>query len=89
MVLVDDGLATGATMRAAVAAVCARNPAHVVVAVPTGSAETCDALRREADDVVCLIAPEPFLAVGFWYEDFAQVGDDRVRDLLQQASRTT
>ena len=82
VVLVDDGLATGATMRAAVAAARLHGPAAVVVAVPVGAADSCAALRREADDVVCLHVPEPFHAVGAHYDDFGQTGDDEVRRLL-------
>jgi predicted phosphoribosyltransferase len=85
VILVDDGLATGATMRAAVAALREQEPERIVVAVPTGSADTCAELGRAADEVVCLLAPEPFVAVGFWYEDFRQVADERVRALLDQA----
>jgi predicted phosphoribosyltransferase len=70
VILVDDGLATGATMRAAVTALLQWQPARVVVAVPTASPETCEELRSEADDVVCAITPEPFLTVGHWYEGF-------------------
>ena len=84
-ILVDDGLATGATMRAAVSAVRQQAPALIVVAVPTGSGETCRDLRDDADEVVCLITPDPFLAVGFWYDDFGQVSDDEVRALLDRA----
>jgi predicted phosphoribosyltransferase len=86
-IVVDDGLATGATMRAAVAAVRQREPERVVVAVPTGSPDACRDLAREADDVLCLVAPDPFLAVGFWYSDFAQTSDDEVRDVLERAER--
>ena len=82
VILVDDGLATGATMRAAIAAVRQRQPARIVVAVPTASPDTCEALKAEADDVVCAMTPEPFLAVGHWYEDFTQTTDDEVRELL-------
>jgi predicted phosphoribosyltransferase len=82
VVLVDDGLATGATMRAAIAAVRQQQPARIVVAVPTASPDTCEALKAEADDVVCAMTPEPFLAVGHWYEDFTQTTDDEVRELL-------
>jgi putative phosphoribosyl transferase len=88
VVLVDDGLATGTTMRAAVAALRALGPERIVVAVPTGSPETCADLRESADDVVCLITPEPFLAVGFWYDDFGQMSDDEVRALLDTAATT-
>ena len=87
VILVDDGLATGATMRAAVAALRQQHPARLVVAVPTAAPETCDELRAEADDVVCAITPEPFYSVGLWYEDFAQTTDDEVRELLAQAAR--
>jgi predicted phosphoribosyltransferase len=82
IILVDDGLATGATMRAAIAAVRQPQPARIVVAVPTASPDTCEALKAEADDVVCAMTPEPFLAVGHWYEDFTQTTDDEVRELL-------
>jgi putative phosphoribosyl transferase len=86
VVLVDDGLATGATMRAAVAAVRKLGPARVVVAVPVGAAETCREFAADADEVVCATEPEPFLAVGYWYEDFSQTTDDEVRDLLARAA---
>jgi predicted phosphoribosyltransferase len=82
VILVDDGLATGATMRAAIAAVRQQQPARIVVAVPTASPDTCEALKAEADDVVCAMTPEPFLAVGHWYEDFTQTTDDEARELL-------
>ena len=82
VILVDDGLATGSTMRAAVMAVRRLRPARVVVAVPVGAKETCQALGRVADDVVCLMTPEPFRAVGLWYSDFSETTDDEVRQLL-------
>lgn len=82
VILVDDGLATGATMRAAVRALRHQHPERIVVAVPTASPDTCEALKAEADDVVCVTTPEPFLAVGYWYDDFAQTTDREVRDLL-------
>lgn len=85
VILVDDGLATGATMIAAARSVRARKPARLVVAVPVGSAEACAALRREADDVVCLATPDPFWAVGLYYEDFGQTQDDEVERLLAEA----
>jgi putative phosphoribosyl transferase len=85
VILVDDGLATGATMRAAVAALRVQQPARIVVAVPTGAPETCDALRDDADEVICAMTPEPFYAVGLWYEDFTQTTDDEVHDLLRRA----
>lgn len=81
-ILVDDGLATGSTMRAAVLAVRRLNPARVVVAVPVGARETCQALGRLADDLVCLMMPEPFRAVGLWYYDFSETTDEEVRQLL-------
>jgi predicted phosphoribosyltransferase len=82
VVVVDDGLATGSTMRAAVGALRAMGAAEVVVAVPVGSAQAVDALRDEADAVVCLEVPDPFVAVGAWYERFEAVDDDEVRRLL-------
>ena len=82
VVLVDDGLATGSTMRAAVLAVRRLGPARVIVAVPVGAAETCQALRAVADEVVCPVTPYPFSAVGLWYVDFSQTGDDEVRHLI-------
>ena len=85
VILVDDGLATGSTMRAAVQAVRAQSPAAIVVAVPVGAIETCDALRAIADAVVCIATPEPFRAVGLWYEDFSQTTDDEVHALLDRA----
>jgi predicted phosphoribosyltransferase len=82
VILVDDGLATGATMRAAVAALRQQHPARIVVAVPTASPDTCESLKAEADDVICAMTPEPFFAVGHWYEDFTQTTDNEVRELL-------
>src|SRR5260370_1370090 len=70
VIVVDDGLATGSTMRAAVAALRRQRPARIVVAVPVGSGETCAELQEQADEVVCVRTPEPFYAVGIWYEDF-------------------
>jgi len=87
VILVDDGLATGATMQAAIKALQQQQPSRIVVAVPTASPETCEALRAEVDDVVCATTPEPFYAVGFWYEDFSQTTDDEVRDLLAQSAQ--
>ena len=86
VILVDDGLATGATMQAAVKALRQQHPARIVVAVPTAAAETCDQLRAEADDVICAITPEPFRAVGFWYQDFSQTTDEEVRELLARSA---
>lgn len=82
VILVDDGLATGSTMRAAVMAVRRQQPARIVVAVPVGARETCAGLAREADDVVCLRTPDPFVAVGLWYRDFTPTSDSEVRALL-------
>jgi putative phosphoribosyl transferase len=87
VILVDDGLATGSTMRAAVRAVRHLQPAKVVVAVPVGAPSTCQALEQEADEVVCLQTPEPFSAVGLWYRRFDQTPDEEVRELLAAARR--
>jgi predicted phosphoribosyltransferase len=87
-ILVDDGLATGSTMRAAVAALREERAARVVVAVPIAPPETCDAFRDLVDDIVCARTPEPFYAVGLWYEDFSQTTDDEVRALLARVSST-
>jgi len=85
VILVDDGLATGATMRASVRALEQEGPEHVVVAVPVAAPETCDAFRDQVDDVVCAVTPEPFYAVGLWYADFAQTTDEEVHALLERA----
>lgn len=85
VILVDDGLATGATMQAAVAAVKTRAPALVVVAVPVASGSACDALEAIVDRVVCVATPEPFFGVGMWYEDFSQTTDEEVLTLLADA----
>jgi putative phosphoribosyl transferase len=82
VLIVDDGLATGASMRAAVEAVRAQHPRAIIVAVPVGAADSCDALRATADDVVCALTPEPFDAVGLWYDDFRQTTDEEVHELL-------
>jgi predicted phosphoribosyltransferase len=87
VILVDDGLATGSTMRAAVAALRRGGPARIVVAVPIAAPSICDELRAEVDEVVCARTPEPFYAVGLWYDDFSETTDDEVRDLLAQAAR--
>jgi predicted phosphoribosyltransferase len=84
IILVDDGLATGSTMRAAVRALRTKQPAKIVVAVPIAAPETCDALAREVDEMVCAVTPEPFYAVGLWYDDFDQTSDDDVRALLAE-----
>lgn len=85
-ILVDDGLATGSTMRAAVLALKKQSPDRIIVAVPVGAAETCEQFQGLVDDVLCLYTPEPFLAVGRWYDDFAQLTDEDVRDLLERAA---
>jgi len=87
VILIDDGLATGSTMRAAVQAVRLHGPARVVVAVPVGAPQTCDELSAIADEVVCARRPEPFAAVGQWYVDFDQTTDDEVRRLLRDHAR--
>lgn len=86
-ILVDDGLATGASMRAAVKALRNMKPARIVVAVPTAAPETCRAFEAEVDEVICAITPEPFWAVGAWYEDFTQTTDEEVRDLIDRAGK--
>lgn len=86
-ILVDDGLATGQTMRAGVAALRREGASAVVVAVPVAASETCEAFRELADDVVCIMTPDPFMAVGLWYEDFSQTSDAEVERLLASAAR--
>lgn len=88
VILVDDGLATGSTMRAAVLAVRRMNPAKVVVAVPVGAPESCGSLRGVADEVVCALSPPNFSAVGLWYGNFAQTTDEEVRHLLDVKDAT-
>jgi putative phosphoribosyl transferase len=87
VIVVDDGLATGSTMRAAVTSIRQQHPAYLVVAVPVGAEETCRQLRSEADEVVCAATPYPFRAVGLWYESFPQASDDEVHELLDEARR--
>ena len=87
VILVDDGLATGATMRVAVLALRYEAPARIVVAVPVAAAETCDDFREIVDDIVCAETPWPFYAVGVWYEDFTQTTDDEVHELLNAIAR--
>jgi len=84
-ILVDDGLATGSTMKAAVQALRRRAPARIVVAVPVGAPSTCDEFAALVDDVVCAITPELLDGVGYWYADFSQTGDAEVVDLLRVA----
>jgi putative phosphoribosyl transferase len=83
VILVDDGLATGSTMRAAIAALRQARPKRIVVAVPIAAAPTCRELGEEVDEIVCLHTPEPFYSVGFWYEDFSQTGDEEIREMLE------
>src|SRR3954451_20020434 len=85
VILIDDGLATGASMRAAVAALRQGQPARVVVAVPIAAPSTCEEFQDEVDEVVCARTPDPFYAVGLWYEDFSQTTDEEVRELLRRA----
>ena len=85
VILVDDGLATGATMRSAIKAIRQQQPARIVVAVPVAPGDTIETLRHEADEVVCLATPEPFLAIGRFYQDFPQTSDEEVKDLLARA----
>ena len=87
VILVDDGLATGATMRAAVEGLRLRGPAEIVVAVPVASPETCEAFRSLVDDIICLMKPRRLHAVGLWYRDFSQTSDSEVRELLDAAER--
>jgi putative phosphoribosyl transferase len=85
-ILVDDGLATGSSMRAAVKALRRLDPARIVVAVPVGARETCEEFDMEADEVICALEPDPFHAVGVWYEDFSQTSDEEVRELLERSA---
>ena len=87
VIVVDDGLATGATMRAALQAIRQQQPACLVAAVPVGAQDRCQALREEADEVVCAAMPQPFRAVGLSYEEFPQSSDNEVRSLLEEARR--
>jgi putative phosphoribosyl transferase len=87
VILIDDGLATGASMRAAIVGVRAQAPAQIVVAVPTAALETCKALEPEVDQMICASTPEPFYGVSRWYEDFSQTTDEEVRLLLEKANR--
>jgi predicted phosphoribosyltransferase len=86
VILVDDGLATGSTMQAAVKALRQQQPGRIVVAVPTASPEACDALKLEADEVICAVTPQPFYAVGLWYQDFTQTTDEEVREFLARSA---
>ena len=88
VILVDDGLATGSTMRAAAAALRQQNPARIVVAVPVSAPQTCDEYRMGVDEIICATTPEPFYGVGRWYRDFSQTTDEEVSDLLEKARVT-
>lgn len=85
-ILVDDGLATGSTMRAAAEALRAQSPRKIIVAVPVAAPETCEEFKQVVDETVCALTPEPFQAVGQWYEDFSQTTDEEVRELLERAN---
>jgi predicted phosphoribosyltransferase len=86
VILVDDGLATGSTFRAAIAALRQHRPVRVVAAAPVGAREVCESISNEVDEVVCAASPDSFFAVGEWYDDFSEVEDDEVRELLREAS---
>ena len=87
IILIDDGLATGASMRAAVVSLRAQHPARILVAVPIAAESVCGAFRTEVDEIICAVTPEPFYGVGRWYEDFSQITDREVRILLEEANR--
>jgi putative phosphoribosyl transferase len=86
VILIDDGLATGSTMRAAAASLRLQKPSRIVVAVPVSSKETCEEFRSEVDEIVCAVTPEYFQGVGLWYHDFSQTSDEEVRELLKKAT---
>ncbi|MDQ2950441.1 MAG: phosphoribosyltransferase [Acidobacteriota bacterium] len=86
VILVDDGLATGSTMYAAITALRQQQPARIIVAVPTAAPATCDAFRDVVDEIICAVTPEPFYSVGAWYDDFSQTTDEEVRNLLKKAA---
>jgi putative phosphoribosyl transferase len=87
VILVDDGLATGSTMRAALKALRQQAPARIVAGVPVGAPETCEEFQGEADEMICVRTPEPFFAVGQFYEDFSQTSDEEVREMMERAAR--
>jgi putative phosphoribosyl transferase len=87
VILVDDGIATGTTMKVAIAAIKRQQPSKIVVAIPVAPLSTCEQMEREVDEVMCLFSPEDFVAIGVWYSDFTQVPDQEVCDLLERADR--
>jgi putative phosphoribosyl transferase len=87
VIIVDDGIATGATMHAAVSALKQQKPARIIIAVPTAAPSTCDEFADEVDELVCVIRPEPFIAVGYWYRQFSQTSDEEVHTMLEQANQ--
>ena len=87
VILVDDGLATGSTMRAAAEALRQQDPARIVVAVPVSAVQTCDEYRMGVDEIICAKTPEPFMGVGMWYQNFSQTTDEEFREILAQAER--
>jgi putative phosphoribosyl transferase len=87
VILIDDGLATGSTMRAAAASLRLQKPRRIVVAVPVSSPETCEEFRREVDEIVCAVTPTHFQGVGLWYKNFSQTSDEEVRQLLKRAGQ--
>lgn len=88
IILIDDGLATGSSMKAAVLAIKKARPARIIVAVPIGPEETCEEFREEVDECICLVTPKPFIAVGNWYENFSQTTDEEVQSLLDVSAKT-
>ncbi len=87
VILIDDGLATGASMHAAIMGLRAKDPARIVVAVPTAALETCEAFKHMVDEMICATTPEPFYGVSRWYDDFSQTSDEEVQTLLEEASQ--
>ena len=87
VIVVDDGLATGSTMKVALAALRQKHPARLIVAVPIAPPETCESLRNDADEIVCAATPESFVAVGAWYRQFDQITDEEVRSLMEATTR--
>jgi predicted phosphoribosyltransferase len=87
VVLIDDGLATGASMHAAILGIRSKQPARIVAAVPTAALETCEAFKQKVDEMICATTPEPFYGVSRWYEEFSQTSDEEVQSLLEEASQ--